>query len=216
MNEFLAHEIAYRGNELVIENRASKQIKILGAGALGSWLTDLLARQGYQGLTVVDFDKVERGNFGTQNYGSLDVGRSKASQLAHNVIRRLGVRVVPITKRVTDVNINSVIGGADLVIDLFDNVESRRVVKEACTKKSISCLHGGLGSVGYFEAKWNEGYFIPDKNPNPTDIPCDYPLASNLVMLCVGAIAEVVNRFFDEQKKLGIEFWLESMKMELG
>lgn len=214
ISDFLVHETAYRGNANVIDNRASKQIKILGAGALGSFVTELLARQGYTGLTVVDFDKVERANFGTQNFGSTDVGRSKASQLTHNIIRKIGVHLASVTKKVTESNVNSIIGGADLVVDLFDNVESRRLVRDTCTKKGIPCLHAGMASIGYFEVLWNEGYLIPEKDSNPENAPCDYPLAANLVILCVGALAEVMNRYFDEGKKTEVEFWLNSMKME--
>ncbi len=213
MTDFLAHETAYRGNANVIENRASKQIKILGAGALGSFVTELLARQGYTGLTVVDFDRVERDNFGTQNFGATDVGKTKASQLVHNITRKLGVHLASVNKKVTSVNINGIVGGADLVVDLFDNVESRRLVRDTC-KGRIPCLHAGLSSIGYFEVLWNEGYLIPEKDNNPENAPCDYPLAANLVFLCVGALAEVMNRYFDEGKKYSAEFWLNSMKME--
>lgn len=214
MSDFLAHETAYRGNANVIENRASKRIIILGAGALGSFTGELLARQGYSGLTLVDFDKVERDNLGTQNFGATDVGRSKASQLAHNIIRKLGVHLDSIVKKVTESNISGIISKADLVVDLFDNVESRKLVRDTCAKKNIPCLHAGMATIGYFEVLWNEGYLIPETDSNPENAPCDYPLAANLVILCVGTLAEVMNRYFDEGEKYEAEFWLNSMKME--
>jgi len=214
MSEHLQHEASYRGNMNVLKQRSGKKIVVLGAGALGSFLVDLLARQGYEQMTVVDRDKVERSNFGTQNYGKSDIGRAKANQCAQNVMKRIGVKVMPVVKDINESNVNPLLSGADLIIDLFDNPTSRRVVKNAADRWSIPCVHAGMGAIGYFEVVWNENYNIPEESgKDGSDAPCDYPLASNLVMLCVGGIAEVVNRFVDEGQKISIDFWLSKMKM---
>jgi len=104
--------------------------------------------------------------------------------------------------------------GADLVVDLFDNPSARKSVMDACVKFNVPCLHAGMGAIGYFEVIWNENYRIPeDKGDDGLEAPCDYPLASNLVALCVGGLVEVVNRFIDEGEKMQIDFWLNKMKM---
>jgi len=214
MSEHLAHEAAYRGNMNVLEQRAAKKVVIMGAGALGSFLTDLMARQGYDSITVVDRAKVDRSDFGTQNYGKSDIGRAKALQCAQGIMKRIGVKVRSLVKEVKASNIRPILKDADLVIDLFDNPSSRMDIKEACAAQDIPCLHAGMAAIGYFEAVWNDNYRIPDSDADDgLNAPCDYPLASNLVMLCVGAVSEVVNRFVDEEKKIEVDFWLSKMKM---
>jgi len=215
MNDFLAHEAAYRGNMNVVEHRSSCRIVIMGVGALGSFLADLLARQGYNQITVVDRDKVERANFGTQNYGKSDIGRAKAIQCAQGIMRRIGVKVTPVVKNINASNVRPVIKDADLVIDVFDNPSSREVIKAICASEGVPCVHSGMASLGYFEVVWNDDYQIPKAvDTDDTNTPCDYPLASNLVLLCVGALAEAVNRFVDKHEQTRIEFWLNKIQMD--
>lgn len=212
MEEHLTHEMLYRSSE-VLEIRSQAKILLCGMGALGSWLADLLARQGYLSLSGVDFDKVERGNFGTQDFGKADIGRSKVSQVQRNIFRRIGVPIVPIHKKLTEANVK-LVTGFDLVVDLFDNPESRELLFLACFTHQIPCLHAGMASMGYFEVKWNEIYLPPKKSPEG-DAPCDYPLASNLVALCVGITAELINRFIDRSVQRSVEFWLDSLSLEV-
>lgn len=210
--DFLGHEKAYRGAESVARRDGVKVI-LLGAGALGSWLVDLLARQGYNSITVVDRERVDNDNYGTQNYGRTDAARPKATQASQNVFRRIGVRVEGIVKTVTETTIEPILRGQHLVVDLFDNAESRELVRVTCERLGIPCLHAGMGTMGYFEVIWNERYkvaFGHDEDPNA---PCDYPMSSNLVMLCVGATAEVINTYIDDGKKIDVDFWLAQMKM---
>lgn len=211
MYEHLIHESLYRDSDL--EKRSKAKVLLCGMGALGSWLVDLLARQGYATLSGVDFDKVERANFGTQNFGKPDIGRLKVSQVQANVFRRIGVVMTPINKRLVANNVK-LVAGFDLVVDLFDNPESRKLLFDACNEHQVPCLHAGMASMGYFEVKWNEAYTPPTKTPEG-DAPCDYPLASNLVAMCVGVTAEVINRFIDTSEKQNIEFWLNSLSLEI-
>lgn len=207
--DYFAHEIAYRGDSTIIDNRASKKIRIFGVGALGSWLADLLCRQGYK-ISVIDKDKVEHANFGTQNYGRTDVGRSKAIQCANNIMRRIGVSVESISKEVKESNVHSLVKEQDLVIDVFDNVKSRELICAACKEHNVDAIHSGMGD-GYFEIAWNKDYkAVAPKDEDETA--CDYPLASNLVWLCVSWTAEVVNRFIDRNEKIEVAFWLKNMK----
>lgn len=212
MADFIGHEAAYRGDEAVSKRQGFK-ILILGAGALGSWLSDLLARQGYQSIAVLDMEKVDSDNFGTQNYGKSDTGRSKAQQTAQNIFRRIGIRVTPVHKKLGDGNIRSLLRGFDLVVDLFDNAASRELVRKFCAESKQECLHAGMSATGYFEVIWNEKYKVAFGHEEDPEAPCDYPLASNLVMLCVGATAEVINSFVDDDQKYDLDFWLNRMKM---
>ena len=215
MSEYLAHEAAFRG-EGIIKNREGKKITICGVGALGSWLTDLLVRQGYQKLKVIDFDKVERKNSGTQIYGQDDIGRSKAVQLRGHIYRRLGITIEAVAERLRATNVKKLLSGSDLVVDVFDDVTSRRLVVDFCLQNGIPCVHAGMASVGYFEIVWNSQYKVPNEpEKNDTDEPCEYPLASNLVLLCVATLAEVINRHFDSNENHGGDAWVKTMQINL-
>lgn len=213
VHTYLQHESLYRGDDAV-KKRAAAEILLCGGGALGSWLADLLARQGYWGLTVLDMDKVEDSNFGTQMFGKADTGRSKAAQISANIFRRIGVKVWARHKKVTESNVTSIVKGYNLVVDLFDNTASRRLLHQACLDKKAPCLHAGTAAMGFFEVRWNEDYIVPRTTGDLEDAPCEYPMAANLVMMCVAATAESVNRFIDNGEKLNSEFWLKPMSLE--
>ena len=61
------HEANYRGQEL-LDKIKSYNLFICGAGALGSNLTDVLTRQGFEAISVIDMDRVEKHNIHTQIY----------------------------------------------------------------------------------------------------------------------------------------------------
>ena len=218
MDKHLGHESEYRG-EAVVAKRADTPVVMMGAGALGSKLVNLMATQGYTQQTVVDYDRVEAENFGTQDYGQRDVGRKKASQVVNNLYVRLGVKLTAIDRKVTDATVLRIIRGAGLVIDCFDNHESRELLQKACRETGVSCLHVGMSGDGFAEIKWNEVYH---SHPTPTQPaaddknPCEYPLAANLVHLTVGLAAEVINKFVDDGLKQSVEFTLKDFHADLG
>lgn len=210
----LGHEEAFRGLQ-AINRRGKSQILLLGCGALGSNLADLLAKQGYSSLTCLDFDVVEARNFGTQAFGKMDVGRNKAVQVQTNIFRRLGIKVEAVSKKLTRDNIK-LLKPFDLVVDMFDNWDSRELVREYCWANSIPCIHSGMAAIGFLGVKWNTqdsftGYPSEKQEENA---PCEYPLAANLVMLCVAVTAEIINRYVDRGEKMNAELWLSNMKTE--
>lgn len=211
LDTYLQHESLYRPDGVVVKRKQAK-VLLCGGGALGSFLSDLLARQGYWNQTVLDRSKVENDNFGTQNFGKPDVGRPKATQIRRNTFLRYGVVVKDVVKPLTKDNAGSLVKGFDLVLDLFDNGESRELLRVACEAGKIPCLHSGLAAMGYFQVRWNERYIAPP-TVDEHDAPCEYPLAANLVLMCVATTAEVINRFFESGEKQDVEFWLNSMSL---
>ena len=184
------HEEQYRGGAL-LRRLAETRIVLCGAGAVGSNMADTLARQGARCLCVVDMDRVEEVNLGTQLWTRDDVGAFKAEALRNHLFRAVGVEIEAVPKRLVEGNVRKLLSGAELVIDGFDNNASRRLVTEHCAATCIPCLHVGL-SAEYAEILWNEGYRVPSDAQGDV---CDYPLARNLVLLAVAIAAETVLRF---------------------
>ena len=52
-------------------------VAIVGVGAIGSHLAEMLAKLGARGVTLIDFDEVDDVNLGVQGFYERDIGRFK-------------------------------------------------------------------------------------------------------------------------------------------
>ena len=184
------HEQLYHGGA-VLEKVADVHVTIVGVGAIGSNLADSLSRQGFERLRLIDFDRVEPKNLGTQIYSTEDVGMLKVDAACNAIFRNVEVEPEPVAKKLSESNIKKLLRDTDLVIDALDNSASRGLLSDFCGQTGIECLHAGLAD-GYGEVIWNDGYKVPDDSG--LDL-CDYPLARNLVQLVVTITAEEIVDF---------------------
>ena len=118
------HEELYRSNSSLQKLRRFP-ITICGAGALGGNIAESLARSGFAQLKVIDFDRIEERNLSTQPYQKSDIGGFKAKMIANNLYRAVGTRVEAVVKRLEEGNVQKLLRGSELVIDVFDNSVSR-------------------------------------------------------------------------------------------
>jgi molybdopterin/thiamine biosynthesis adenylyltransferase len=184
------HEQLYRGADS-LARLAAARLTLCGAGALGSHLADNLVRQGVGALKVIDRDRVEEHNVNTQLYGESDVGAWKVDVLKNRLFRAAGVEIEAVNKELTDRNARTLLKDSGLVVDTFDNSDSRRLVQEQCRAMALPCLHVGL-YADYAEVVWDEVYRVPADVVGDV---CDYPLARNLVLLAVAVASETIVRF---------------------
>jgi molybdopterin/thiamine biosynthesis adenylyltransferase len=184
------HEAIYRG-AAALPKLAAVKPTLCGAGALGSHLADNLVRQGFGPPRVIDRDRVEEHNVGTQLYGIAEVGAWKVEALRNRLFRAANIEIDAVAKELTAATAPRLLKGADLVVDTFDNSASRRLVQEQCRKLGVTCLHVGL-FADYAEVVWDEHYKVPADVAGDV---CDYPLARNLVLLAVALASEVLVRF---------------------
>jgi molybdopterin/thiamine biosynthesis adenylyltransferase len=161
-------------------------------------LADNLARQGIRHLTLIDFDRIEEHNAGTQLYGASDVGAKKVDVLRTHLFRSVGAEAAVFDRRLDDRTIKKFLRGAQLVVDTFDNAASRRLVTDYCRQNEIDCLHLGM-NADYGEVRWNEVYRVP-ADVVEGDV-CDYPLARNLILLLVAAGSEALLRYVLDGRK---------------
>ncbi|MGB0388404.1 MAG: HesA/MoeB/ThiF family protein [Ardenticatenaceae bacterium] len=209
MRDTFHHESLYRGQE-ALEKLAACRVTVCGAGAVGSNLVTNLVRQGAQQVTVIDFDRVEQHNIGTQSYTLDDVGAFKVEMLQAELFRATEVEIHAVRKRLTARNVAKLLKNADLVVDGFDNHASRLLVTEQCRKANIPCLHVGL-SAEYAEVLWNEGYRVP-KDAQEGDV-CDYPMARNLIMFAVALASEAIMRFVLTHEQQNYSFTLRDLRI---
>jgi molybdopterin-synthase adenylyltransferase len=190
------HETIYRGR---LDKMAQTHITVCGAGALGSNLIDNLSRQGFTSLRTIDMDRVEQHNINTQVYNIGHVGALKVAALKALVFQNVGIEIEAENKQLIKNNVKKLLKNTNLVVDCFDNSESRAIVTDHCLTNNIECLHVGLFE-GYGEVIWNKNYKVP-KETDDVD-PCEIGLARNLVLLTVVAASEeIINAINAKDKK---------------
>lgn len=120
------------------------RVAVVGAGGLGSPVVLALAAAGVGTLTVIDDDVVELSNLQRQVLHRLaDVDAPKVDS-AVRVAADLApeTTVVPVRERLTAVNAELLLAGADLVIDGSDSFETRSLVAAACEGLGVPLVWG--------------------------------------------------------------------------
>lgn len=128
-------------------------VLVVGAGALGSAVSETLVRAGVGRLTIADRDYVEWSNLQRQQlFTEQDADERLPKAIA--VQRRLsqinsGVEVIG---RVTDVRAQELAElsqGVHLIMDATDNFETRLIMNDVAYQRGIPWIYGGcVGSSG--------------------------------------------------------------------
>ena len=141
----------------------SSRIVVLGAGGLGSPAAFYLAAAGVGTLVIADDDVVERSNLQRQILHTDDrIGMSKLDSAAH-ALHALNPRVQleGLPERVTSANVDTLLAGADVVLDGADNFPVRYLLNDACVKLGIPLVYGAVqrfqGQVSVFDAGRQRG-----------------------------------------------------------
>jgi molybdopterin-synthase adenylyltransferase len=205
------HEEVYRGSDL-LQKIAARHITLCGVGAIGSNLADNLARQGFQKFTVIDFDRVEDHNRNSQLWSSRDVGQMKVAALKAYLFNAMKIVIDPIDKKLVESNVKKLLGLGTLVVDGFDNPESRKLVTDHCLAAGIDCLHIGLAE-DCAEVTWNERYRVPKRGAG-LDV-CEYPLARNIAVFAVVVGTESLIRYIATGVKENYMISLKDFKITL-
>ncbi len=140
-------EIGEEGQDKIKEGT----VAIFGLGALGSPITDALARAGVGELKLVDRDFVEISNLNHQIlFDESDVGKPKA-EVTEERVREINSQV-RVEGKVTNIdirNIEELIKDVDLVMDGTDNLEIRYLTNDTCVKHEIPWVYTAvLGTYG--------------------------------------------------------------------
>ncbi len=135
--------IGVQGQEKLLAAR----VVIVGCGANGTVIANMLARAGVGSLIIVDRDYIELNNLQRQVlFDEEDVARGvpKAAAAAEK-LRRINsaIRVQGVVADVNAENIEELIEGASLVMDGTDNFETRFLINDACVKHNIPWIYAG-------------------------------------------------------------------------
>lgn len=138
-------QIGISGQEQI--NNSS--VLIVGAGALGCFTANLLARSGVGKITIVDRDLVEESNLQRQIlYSESDIGLPKAT-VAKEKIQKINSQII-VESHVDDfraTNAEKLSIDSDLLIDGLDNLETRYLLNDLAVKTGKPYLYGGAVST---------------------------------------------------------------------
>lgn len=156
------------------------RVLIVGAGGLGAPAALYLAGAGVGHLTLVDGDTVALSNLHRQVlYSGADLGTNKAVAAA----RQLGARndditVEAIAAPLSAANVDTLVAGADLVLDCTDQMAVRYLINAACRRHGRPWLFAGVerfaGQLALFA-------------PDGACFQCLYPSLPEQLQDCAGA-----------------------------
>lgn len=140
------------------------RVLLVGCGALGSVMAEIIVRAGIGALTLADRDYIDESNLQRQSlYTEADcrAGLPKATAAARHLSEiNSGVELTP---RIVDVNASTIaelVQGHDLILDGTDNFETRFLVNDASLKWNIPWVYGAcVGAYGLCAA------FVPGATP---------------------------------------------------
>ncbi len=122
-------------------------VGVIGAGGLGGFALELLARMGVGRLVVVDDDIFSDSNLNRQLLATeKSLGQEKVKTAAEHIAAvNSSVEVKAIKCRGTEENLPDIFAPCDLVLDCLDNLSSRFALEKACSKLGITMVHGAIG-----------------------------------------------------------------------
>jgi len=151
--QVLFKEIGADGQKKLSQSR----VVIVGCGATGSALASLLARSGVGRLRILDRDYVESSNLQRQSLfdeGDARESVPKAIAAARQIARfNSHIVVEPHVVDLTPANVDSLLGGCDLILDGTDNFETRYLVNDYALKNSVAWIYAA--AVGSYAVTMN-------------------------------------------------------------
>ncbi|WP_109438414.1 MULTISPECIES: ThiF family adenylyltransferase [Aquimarina] len=149
-------ESQYARNRIYISEEEQKIIKdfpiLLAGSGIGSVIAECALRFGFENITIIDGDQVERSNLNRQNYTEDDINTNKVDALAKRLLsinKEAKIRCLDFF--LTIENIDEYISGHKVAINALDFSSPVPLIFDtACQKLNIPILHPyniGWGSL---------------------------------------------------------------------
>ncbi len=148
-------ENRYIRQETFIGKEAQERLRrasvaVIGLGALGSVVAELLARAGVGKLIIADKDVVDITNLQRQViFTENDILKPKAVR-AREYLNSVNsdVEVIEISDNINNENLDKI--KTDVIVDCTDNFQTRFLLNEFCAKNKIPLVHGSaVADKGY-------------------------------------------------------------------
>ena len=171
---------------------------IMGLGAIGSnLLMQLIHIDNKADFIGVDFDKVEDRNINTQAYFLHHIGMNKAQAMQIVIgMKRDGIKYKSIVHKIFSKNDPIIVNNKNekdcLIIDCFDNSESRKLLEGI-----DNCLHIGFSPQYTAEIIWGKDYTAPNNIPEDQDDVCEMEYAVPFINYVVSLSVLTIKEYLD-------------------
>lgn len=133
------------------------RVHIIGCGAIGSTVAEMLTRFGITKITLYDFDDVEPHNIANQMFTQEDIGKKKVRAVAE-YLRKINPDIVKDLKVAEDGYTGQRLSG--YIFLCVDNIDLRRTITEACKDnpyvKGMFDFRMRLTDAQHYAADWSD------------------------------------------------------------
>ena len=149
------------------EKIKNAKIAVLGAGGVGGYVIEMLARLGVGEIEAVDFDKFEKSNLNRQILAlTTTIGQNKCDVARKRILEiNPNCKATAICEKISHENVGKIIcEDLDYVVDAIDDVSAKVEVIKFCYEKNIPLLcamgTGNRAKIPYFvvEDLWKTSY----------------------------------------------------------
>lgn len=148
-------EIISRQMSIVTKSQQTRfknsKIAVIGCGGIGGAAIEMIVRMGVGEINIVDSDVFDMSNLNRQVMSSLDSLNQSKSEITNKKIKLINpyTKVNSFNEKLTEENIEKIVGECDIVIDALDNILTRVIVARFCKKNKIPFIHGAIhGTMG--------------------------------------------------------------------
>jgi molybdopterin/thiamine biosynthesis adenylyltransferase len=141
----------YQRNQKMISTSQQLQlfrskVAVIGAGGLGGYILEQLARLGVGQIVTIDDDVFEENNLNRQLLSSpADLGRVKVDIAVERISKiNPAVKCTSFRTLFDQQSGPTLFEGVDCVVDAVDNVKARLDLGEVCRKQGIPLVHGAI------------------------------------------------------------------------
>lgn len=186
------------------------KILICGVGALGSTAA-LFCRSMDVELAFVDFDRVETKNLSAQSFVKQSLGKNKATALKMQLWNFYGRKSEAHGVRLSADNIDVLCGGADLLVDCFDNAASRELLSGFARAHDVPLVHAAISANGDFGlVRWDER-FVADAEDHEGQQTCEGGEHLPFIGVVAASLARVIQDFVSSQRRRDLIVNLEQV-----
>lgn len=120
---------------------------IVGAGGLGGYIIEFLARMGIGHLVVIDDDIFEANNLNRQLLSTESNLYVDKVETAPKRVKKInsGIDVTTHAVRLTEDNGEKLLSGCNVVVDALDNLSSRFALERIASSLGVPMVHGAIG-----------------------------------------------------------------------
>jgi len=177
------------------------KIAFCGTGALGSNAVVLCRNLEFERVLLVDFDRVESKNISAQAFVKQSIGKNKAEALKLQMLNFWGFRADAATVHIHKDNIDAGLGPFDLLVDAFDNRESRVVLSEFARRTKKDLVHAAISADGTFGLVRWDARFTPDAEDAPGQATCEGGEHLPMIGALAATLARAIQDFAKKQER---------------